>query len=236
MSSQPLSQDIRNAVIQPIEKAFAGSGALCAASSRSSLSDTYRWAFEESGSKVDYWPWHKQFDTMLDLAYREPKGIVGPLTKGLFDSLDRWCGIRDRVIALCSNIKSTDYNLATGDPVALQSLLSLFADGTKLTLDLREQMETMRAQHDAMLVGVNHWKSTVEALKGSWIVFATEMSKEVGVFDRSKDWFQHLNKWSDIMDMCDNTEELCEKTLDRFYALWACLELLPARLDPILTQ
>ncbi|KAK3934440.1 hypothetical protein QBC46DRAFT_427489 [Diplogelasinospora grovesii] len=238
LSVQPLSDDVSISVRQPIEKAFTGSSTLYAASSKSSLTNDYRWAFEQPGSKVQASiRWHNQFDTMFNLAYDDQKGVAGSLMKGVFDSLDRWCGIRNRVIDMHFTINLTDYNLATGDSVALQKrLLSLYVDGTKLTTDVREQIQAMRTNGDSLQSGVNALAPAAESLKGCWVDFAKEISKDEGsALDRGADWFGHLNKWSDLMDMCDNSLALCQLTLDRFAALRNHLDQLPALLDQLPT-
>jgi hypothetical protein len=60
----------------------------------------------------------------------------------------------------------------------------------------------MGTEEASLQNGVNSLKVAVESLKGSWVDFAKELSKDQGsVLDRSKDWFSHLNKWSDLMEM-----------------------------------
>ncbi|KAI9799596.1 MAG: hypothetical protein M1833_003911 [Piccolia ochrophora] len=235
MSRNTKTADAVSAVKEPIEKAFSGSGFLLAANEREKLHHDFRWAFEEPGSKVGWW--HGHFDDMLDLAYEgsHMKGVAGPLKK-VFDSVDEWGNIRDRVDTLQQRMASAVYDLDTSDPVNMQqSLLKLHATTVTLAKDVGQQVDDMKSAGESLKSGVNALSDAVERLKGCWVDFAKEISKDHGSSSLApdKDWCPHLNAWSNVLDHCDNSLPLCHRSFDRLVALRTQLE---ERLPAVLRQ
>ncbi|KAL2065808.1 hypothetical protein VTL71DRAFT_3478 [Oculimacula yallundae] len=241
MSKMLASNDISIVIRQPIEKAFAGpgiSGLLYAANAQSTLASDFRYAFEQPATAGNPNParlWHKQFDAVFSSLYDSSSGIIGPLTTGVVDSLGRWLAVRDRTFGLSRYLDFACSYVTSGDMLSIEKTLFVALEyGTKLLEDVRLQSEDMRTKGELLQNGINKWKTDLDVLRGSWIELAKEISKNrsspgLG----SGDWFPHLKKWSDFLELNDTSLRLCQLTLDRFAAERVYLETLPALLEQL---
>lgn len=106
---RPLSTEVSQAITQPFEKAFAGSGCLYASSSESDLTRDYRWAFEEPGSSVSTSPrWQDLYGETHRLAYDPATGVSTKLMSETVKTLEKWREIRDlcECLARINNLNS----------------------------------------------------------------------------------------------------------------------------------